>query len=323
MRRPTEERVAVAVRHRTRGLRNALIGTIVILGGVAGGIFYKGTRDASARDTRIRELLAENEQISSELRTTLQGDTTFTNSLQRHNDSLTQAVRDARGVEQAAAASLELRRSHEVQRQFASMGLPAVREANDGAVVLISSTVNSQSFESTGFSVSSTGVIVTNRHVIVDSDGVHATRIFVKFANTGEWLHAHLLKLPENPETDLALLQVDSDRSTFPSVHDVASEVDIPVGTSIATLGYPLGTDLPMEGNGADEIAKTSLTIGTVSKSVPGVLQIDAFASHGSSGSPVFDGHGHVIGVVWGGPRGGQGRIVFAVPAEEIKKLLR
>ena len=35
------------------------------------------------------------------------------------------------------------------------------------------------------------------------------------------------------------------------------------------------------------------------------ILQIDAFASHGSSGSPVFDGHGHVIGVVYGGAKVG------------------
>ena len=111
-------------------------------------------------------------------------------------------------------------------------------------------------------------------------------------------------------------------RASYPAVHGVARSVDTPVGAAIATIGFPLGTDTPMEGNGNNFAAKTSLTIGTVSKSVTDVLQIDAFASHGSSGSPVVDSHGHVIGVVWGGPTNAAGRIVYAVPAEKISALL-
>ena len=56
--------------------------------------------------------------------------------------------------------------------------------------------------------------------------------------------------------------------------------------------------------------------------SIDDLLQIDAFASHGSSGSPVVDGHGHVIGVVFGAPKESGGRIVYAVPAERITEFL-
>ena len=171
--------------------------------------------------------------------------------------------------------------------------------------------------------MNATGLIVTNRHVVTDSAGSHASKIAVKFANTRTWRRAHLVKISDDPTTDLALIQVDDGGAKYPSVHAISNGVDTPVGSSIATIGYPMGTDLPMEGSGSDGAAKTSLTIGTVSKSVPGLLQIDAFASHGSSGSPVFDAHGHVIGVVWGGPKDGGGRIVFAVPSDEIKDLLR
>jgi S1-C subfamily serine protease len=51
-------------------------------------------------------------------------------------------------------------------------------------------------------------------------------------------------------------------------------------------------------------------------------LQLDAWAGHGSSGSPVFDEHGHVIGVVWSGAVGSGGRIVYAVPSDRILELL-
>jgi S1-C subfamily serine protease len=322
-RRPTSERVAFAVQEQTRRLRIVVVGTVAVLGGLAAGIFYKSSRDAASRDDRIKELVAANEQVNLELKTRLQGDTALTNSLQRHNDSLTRAVREARSAAQAAAASSELRKSHDLQRRFAEMGLPAVRDANDAAVVLIYTEVGAQPFEATGFSATASGVIVTNRHVVTDSAGLRASKIMVKFANTRSWRRAHIVKLADDATVDLALVQVEDGGSKNPSVHEIASAIDTPVGTSIATLGYPLGTDLPMEGSGSDEMAKTSLTVGTISKSVPGLLQIDAFASHGSSGSPVFDGHGHVIGVVWGGPKDGNGRIVFAVPGDQIKQLLK
>jgi S1-C subfamily serine protease len=319
----TTERVAFAVKEQTRHLRVAVIAAVVILGGLAAGLYFKSSNEAALRDARIKELVATNEEVNRELKARLQGDTAFTNTLQRHNDSLTRAVRDARSTAQAEAASNELLRSHDLQRRFAEMGLPGVRAANDAAVALIFTEIGTQPFEATGFSATPSGVIVTNRHVVTDSAGLRASRILVKFANTRGWLRAHLVKLADDASVDLALVQVDDDGTKHPSVREVASAVDSPVGTSIATIGYPLGTDLPMEGSGSDGVAKTSLTVGTISKSIPGLLQIDAYASHGSSGSPVFDGHGHVIGVVWGGPKEAAGRIVFAVPGDQIKELLK
>ena len=83
-------------------------------------------------------------------------------------------------------------------------------------------------------------------------------------------------------------------------------------------LGYPLGSDTPMDG----PMARTTLTPGTVSKSIPEVLQIASYATHGSSGSPVFDGRGQVIGVIYAGPKEAAGRIVYAVPAQHIIALM-
>jgi hypothetical protein len=47
-------------------------------------------------------------------------------------------------------------------------------------------------------------------------------------------------------------------------------------------------------------------------------LQIDSYAAHGSSGSPVFSTRGVVVGVVYGGAPEGGGRIVYAVPPDRI-----
>jgi S1-C subfamily serine protease len=125
------------------------------------------------------------------------------------------------------------------------------------------------------------------------------------------------VRAAENSGIDLALLQIDA-AGQYPAVRGIAPSVDISEGGAILSLGFPLGTDTPMEG----AMAKTTLTLGTVSKSVSDVLQIDSYASHGSSGSPVFDAHGHVVAVVYGGPTEAAGRIVYAVPATHINELL-
>jgi S1-C subfamily serine protease len=294
-----------------------VIVTVVVLGGLATGIYLRSAHDRAARDAEIQTLLAANAQMTKDFQTRLQGDTILTKSLQRHNDSLTRAVREAKSAQQSVAAQAELKHSQDLQRKFSEWA-PAVRDANDAAIALISTVLGGQTFESTGFSVNASGLLVTNRHVVLDSSG-NATRIRVKFANTRNWLRARVVKVDDDPTIDLALLQVEGAPGPLPRVRQVASAVDAPVGGSIATIGYPLGTDTPMDGGAA----KTTLTMGTISKLVRDILQIDSFASHGSSGSPVFDQHGHVIGVVYGGPADAAGRIAYAVPAGRIAELLK
>jgi S1-C subfamily serine protease len=78
-----------------------------------------------------------------------------------------------------------------------------------------------------------------------------------------------------------------------------------------------------MEGGEAQITARTTLGVGTISKSLPGVLQIDAFAIEGSSGSPVFGADGSLVGVVYGGADASAGRIVYATPSPAISSLLK
>jgi len=315
----TNERIRVAVRQQTRRLWIALIGIVLVLGGTATTIFIRSSHQEAASKAEIAKLLETNETITKSFQDRLrQGDTLIANRMRRINDSLVQALKQAKSSAQMAEAEAALRRNHDLQRQITDMDFTAISTANDPAVVMISSDMGGAGpLEATGFCVRSSGVIVTNRHVVADSTR-RASSIQVKFANTGRTYRAHIEKLPDNPSTDLALLQIEGG-GKFPTVARLGSSVDMPVGAPVATIGYPLGTDLPMDGSAA----KTTATFGNVSKVVPDLLQIDAFASHGSSGSPVFDGHGHVVGVVWGGPEGGEGRIVFSVPVDRLNELLR
>ena len=94
-------------------------------------------------------------------------------------------------------------------------------------------------------------------------------------------------------------------------------------GDPVAILGYPLGFDLPMEAQGGRPIAEPTLTVGTVSKALTSVVQVDAYGAPGSSGSPIFDREGKVIAVLYGGERESQGKIIFAVPAYIVADYLK
>lgn len=200
---------------------------------------------------------------------------------------------------------------------------PAIRKANDDAVVLIETVIPvptcHRGCEGTGFAITPDGLIVTNRHVVIQR-GVRATRIRVKFANTRGWIPASLVRAA-GETVDLALIRVDQP-GRYPAVVGVsANGPDLPVGSAVMTIGFPLGTALRMEGTGASTIAKTTVSTGSIGKVLDDVFQIDVSADHGSSGSPVFDRHGHAIGVVSGGARNATDKIVYVVPSTLIWEL--
>jgi len=317
-RRRTDERIAIAVHERTRRLLIIVSAAVLVLGGLAVAFYLSGQREAATRDREIETLLAKNDTTSRAFQARLQGmnDTALANGLRRRNDSLTKIIRGTRGTKAAADAQVRLQKDNELQQKFSRVDFASVRNVNDAAIVFIVTNLG-QGLEATGFSVSKGGLVVTNRHVVVDSSG-RATTINVKFADTGKWLHAHVVRVGEGEQMDLAVIQIDEPGS-YPKVRSISKTVDVQVGDPIASLGFPMGTDTPMDGSAV----KTTLTPGTVSKLVPDVLQIDSYATHGSSGSPVFDVHGHVIGVVWGGPTEARGRIVYAVPADRITALIQ
>jgi S1-C subfamily serine protease len=154
----------------------------------------------------------------------------------------------------------------------------------------------------TGFLISNDGLIVTNFHVI------HRARsLRVELANGDE--HAEVFFLAGDPTHDIAILKITAEGLTSLSLQ---SEVEPVVGQRIYTMGHPLGQTATF----SDGLVSALRTVEDVS-----LIQITAPISSGSSGGPVMNEAGEVIGIVTMMLRGGQ-NLNFAVPTRYVGPLL-
>ena len=65
-------------------------------------------------------------------------------------------------------------------------------------------------------------------------------------------------------------------------------------------------------------VAAPTLTVGTASKVLSNLVQIDGYGAPGSSGSPIFNRDGKVVAVLYGGQAESGGKIIFSVPASSL-----
>ena len=331
LRRDTGARIAEAVQAETASLKRMFalaVGSLIVIALVAGAMWQRRT---SSRERELLALIARSESASVPLKRTVEAmqvrDSQFSRLLSERDAALLremragrQLVRGSSSPESVARLSERVAQETRLRQAITQMDFPRVHDLNDGAVAMLASDLDGTFVAGTAFSISSDGLLVTNRHVVRTPAGRTPRRIRVLFANTTEWRAARLVRTSHTD--DLALLQVE-EGAPFPVVAGVSrAGRDARVGSPVATIGYPHAVDTPMEGAGLDVRARTTTTAGTVSKRLDDVLQIDSYAGKGSSGSPVFDVRGHVVGVIYGGEAESKGRIVYAVPAERLAAFL-
>jgi len=314
------ERVAVEVRAQTRGMKSMLIGSMVGLGALAIAAYWIGTREGSKQMSEMQKALAQAESTSAQLRNRVRsGDTVLAKALQKQFDSLRAKATEAasKGNEQQIAAMrAEIERNRLRQQGLAAMDFTAISQRNDPAVAFLVSEIDGQLLGGTAFGVTKDGMLVTNRHNVRSmTTGSMATKVQVVFANTSGLLSARVVKVADD-SLELALIQIDKP-GDYPVVAGISATGDVRPGAALVTIGFPYSLDLPMQGNQVN----TTLSPGTASKRIPGLLQIDAYGAHGMSGSPVFDDHGIVVGVVWGGPKNSP-QITYAVPSDRLADFL-
>jgi len=320
----TGERVRVAVRRETTTMRRVLAAAVIVLLGGVATAYWAGHRESRTRVAELLQLLTQSESTAARLQGELStiGDTTFASALRKQNAALAARVRSTGATatpDEVEALKAELRHQQVVQQGLALLDLSAISERNDPAIAFLVSELDGKPYGGTAFGITADGMLVTNKHNVRSPvTGRPPTRLGVKYANTDVLLHAHVVRVASDRDVDLAVVQVE-EPGTYPVVAGIARSLGaIHVGSPVVTIGFPHALDTPMAG----DTVKTSLTAGTVSKLLPDLLQVDAYASHGSSGSPIFDGHGWVVGIIYGGDPQSQGRLTYAVPADRLVGLV-
>jgi tetratricopeptide (TPR) repeat protein len=178
-----------------------------------------------------------------------------------------------------------------------------VRQIKPSAVAIETFDANGKTLSrGSGFFID-TDKIVTNRHVIEKSN-----RVEIHLTNGGKYTARGILAI--DGEGDLAILQVSvppAFAKPLPIVLTTPEE-----GESIVVIGNPYG----LEGSVSNGIVSAVREIPGYGK----IIQITAPISPGSSGSPVVNMRGQVIGVATLQADEGQG-LNFAVPSERISQI--
>ncbi|MCK4407590.1 MAG: tetratricopeptide repeat protein [Bacteroidales bacterium] len=157
--------------------------------------------------------------------------------------------------------------------------------------------------QGSGFFISQNGDIITNLHVLQGAS--HAN---IKIAQGNVYPITYIVA--ENNEDDIIRVSVDIPPNF---VRPLSINTSIPeVGERIIVIGSPLGLELTV----SDGIVSAVRDIPEFGK----IIQITAPISSGSSGSPVVNLKGEVIGVATFQFIEGQ-NLNFAIPCERIIKL--
>ncbi|HEX6828932.1 MAG TPA: trypsin-like peptidase domain-containing protein [Burkholderiales bacterium] len=154
-----------------------------------------------------------------------------------------------------------------------------------------------------GFIVSADGKIATNAHVIMNMNAGS-----VKLQSGEEYGPFKVLGI--DLKRDLAVIEIRA--SGLPKLALRDSDT-VRAGNKVLVLGAPIG----LEG---------TLTSGVVSSIRPfmgsSLIQTDAAVNPGSSGGPMLDTDGRVIGIVSSGIPVAAKNIGFAIPANALRSLL-
>ncbi|MBE0468869.1 MAG: DegQ family serine endoprotease [Methyloprofundus sp.] len=153
------------------------------------------------------------------------------------------------------------------------------------------------------------GYIMTNNHVIANAD-----TIFVTLTNKQK-LKAKLIGT--DPETDIAVLQVDSKDLTEIALGD---SDNLQVGDFVVAIGNPFGLSQTVTSGMVSAMGRTDLGI----EGYENFIQTDASINPGNSGGALIDLRGHLIGINSAivAPSGGNVGIGFAIPINMAKKIM-
>jgi serine protease Do len=161
----------------------------------------------------------------------------------------------------------------------------------------------------TGFIIDKDGHILTNNHVVEQSE-----EIKVRFSDGGEFA-AEIIG--RDPKTDIALIKIETDADLIPL--PLGDSESLEVGEWVLAIGNPFGLGNTVT---AGIVSAKSRQIGA--GAYDDFIQTDASINPGNSGGPLLSTEGKVVGINSAifSQTGGSIGIGFAIPVNMAKDLL-
>jgi S1-C subfamily serine protease len=172
--------------------------------------------------------------------------------------------------------------------------------------------VRTENSTGTGFFVGTSGLVITCAHCVSPMDAVKV--VYHPQGKPDEKNTTEATIVYRDRKTDLALLKINVKKQLHSVV--LADPIDVKSGEDVTIIANPgLGTEV------LDNTVTTGI-ISNVKRMIAGnpYIQSSAAVNPGSSGGPMFDRSGHVIGVVV--LKAGIDGVGFAVPPMSIARFL-
>lgn len=164
-----------------------------------------------------------------------------------------------------------------------------------------------------GFIISADGLILTNKHVVLDTKASYTV-----FTNDGKKYEAKVLA--RDPGQDLAIIKIEA--SGLPAVALGDSDA-LELGQTAIAIGNALGEFRNTVSVGVVSGLSRTVTAsgGGLTETIQGVIQTDAAINPGNSGGPLLDLRGEVVGMNTAIASGAQ-NIGFAIPINRAKRAI-
>lgn len=170
-----------------------------------------------------------------------------------------------------------------------------------------------------GFVITPSGYLVTNRHVVADRNGVVHSPIYIAMADHGFNYDTPVEVRAIGSDVDLAIVKIPKYSGPYIDKIDWDGKAAAQ-GAPAALIGFPFTTELAFDSK-TSSVVRTSMTAGIFSKVAPDFIQINMMTAVGASGSPIFSETGEVVAVHREGLVNGPG-LGFAVPVAKVLSLL-
>lgn len=167
-----------------------------------------------------------------------------------------------------------------------------------------------------GFIISEDGIIITNKHVVSDTEATYQVL-------TNNKKKYDVVKIYRDPLNDLALLKINPSEKLKPLALGDSSKLKL--GQLVIAIGTPLGEFTNTATMGIISGLGRGITAGSpfegYVEKLDNVIQTDVAINPGNSGGPLLNTKGQVIGINTAIAQEGQ-NIGFAIPVNVAKDLI-